>query len=195
VLSAYAPDLKGGDDGGPHALSRSAIGFAGLVRLLQAEDVPVLISRDGPGRRDPNWGLLVLTPEETTKPSEIFDFTTAAGPALVVLPKWETTPDQLNSGWVRSAGLINPAANGNGYSSGSESFNVGSGPIYAHWFGSAQGIYDLGVIGVKITFQPAGIPVPLPASLVLLLSGLGVLFGWQRRPMQPAVANASTAAA
>jgi hypothetical protein len=110
VLSAYAPDLKGGDDGGPHALSRSAIGFAGLVRLLQAENVPVLISRDGPAKRDPTWGLLVLTPEESTKPSDIFDFNTAAGPALVVLPKWETTPDQLNSGWVKSAGLINPAA-------------------------------------------------------------------------------------
>ena len=108
---------------------------------------------------------------------------------------WLDIVADLNCFLSTASGLINPAANGNGYSSGSESFNVGSGPIYAHWFGSAQGIYDLGVIGVKITFQPAGIPVPLPASLVLLLSGLGVLFGWQRRPMQPAVANASTAAA
>lgn len=87
--------------------------------------------------------------------------------------------------------LIDPTANGGG----SESFNVGSGTIYAHWFGNAQGVYDLGVIGVKITFQPSGIPVPLPASLVLLLSGLGVLFGWQRRPMPPAAAALSTAAA
>jgi hypothetical protein len=108
---------------------------------------------------------------------------------------WLDIVADLNCFLSTASGLINPAANGNGYGSGSESFNVGSGPIYAHWFGSAQGIYDLGVIGVKITFQPAGIPVPLPASLVLLLSGLGVLFGWQRRPMQPAVANASTAAA
>ena len=108
VLSAYAPDLKGGDDGGAHALSRSAVGYAGLVRLLQAGNVPVAVSRDGPTKRDPNWGLLVLTPEETTKPSDLFDFTTATGPTLVVLPKWETVPDQLNSGWVKSAGLVNP---------------------------------------------------------------------------------------
>jgi hypothetical protein len=107
---------------------------------------------------------------------------------------WLDIVSDLNCFLSTASGLINPAANGSG-SSGSESFSVGSGPVYAHWFGSAQGVYDLGVIGVKITFQPAGMPVPLPASLVLLLSGLGVLLGWQRRPVQPAAANASTAAA
>ena len=104
---------------------------------------------------------------------------------------WLDIVSDLNCFLSTASGLINPAAN----AGGSESFNVGSGPIYAHWFGNAVGVYDLGVIGVKITFQPAGIPVPLPASLVLLLSGLGVLFGWQRRPMQPAAANASMATA
>jgi hypothetical protein len=79
--------------------------------------------------------------------------------------------------------LLNPTANGGG----SETYSVGAGPIYAHWFGNAAGIYDLGVIGVTISFQPT-LPVPLPASLVLLLSGLGVLFGWQRRPAPAAVA-------
>ncbi|HZC17357.1 MAG TPA: DUF4350 domain-containing protein [Caulobacteraceae bacterium] len=106
VLQAYAPDLKGGDDGGAQVLSHSAVGFAGMVRLLEAENAPVLINRDPPAKRGPNWGLLVLTPEETTKPSDLFDFTTASGPTLIVLPKWETLPDPLNSGWVKSAGLI-----------------------------------------------------------------------------------------
>ncbi|HEY5007765.1 MAG TPA: hypothetical protein VII42_07160, partial [Caulobacteraceae bacterium] len=32
----------------------------------------------------------------------------ATGPTLVILPKWETAPDQLVSGWVKSAGLVNP---------------------------------------------------------------------------------------
>lgn len=108
VLSAYAPDLKGGDDGGPNALSRSAVGFAGMVRLLRADNVPVLISREPAGRRDPNWGLLVLTPPDTAKPSDIVAFT-EAGPTLVVLPKWEVAPHPLNPGWVRSLGLLDPA--------------------------------------------------------------------------------------
>jgi hypothetical protein len=110
VLQAYAPDLKGGDDGGSHALSRSAVGFAGLVSLLRADGVPVLINRDGPTKRDPNWSLLVLTPEESTKPSDLSDFMATTGPTLVLLPKWETAPDPLNSGWVRNAGLIDAAA-------------------------------------------------------------------------------------
>jgi hypothetical protein len=106
---------------------------------------------------------------------------------------WLDIVSDLNCFLSTASGLINPTANGSG--NGSETFSVGSGPIYAHWFGSAQGVYDLGVIGVKITFQPAGIPVPLPASLVLLMSGLGVLFGWQRRARPTAVANSFTAAA
>lgn len=106
---------------------------------------------------------------------------------------WLDIVSDLNCFLSTASGLINPAANGGG--GGSETFSVGSGPIYAHWFGNAQGLYDLGVIGVKITFQPSGIPVPLPASLVLLLSGLGVLFGWQRRAMPSVAANPSAAAA
>jgi hypothetical protein len=66
------------------------------------------------------------------------------------------------------------------YAAGSESVSVGPGTYYANWFGDAQGMYNEGVVGVKIQFQPAS-TVSLPASLVLLLSGLGMLFGWQSR--------------
>jgi PEP-CTERM motif-containing protein len=67
------------------------------------------------------------------------------------------------------------------YAAGTESINVGPGIYYANWFGDAQGTFNEGVVGVKIQFQPAGSVVPLPASLILLLSGLGLLFGWQWR--------------
>jgi len=63
VLSAYAPDLRGGSDGGAHALSKSAVGFAGIVRLLRAEGDDVDISRRLGADRDPAWSLLVLTPD------------------------------------------------------------------------------------------------------------------------------------
>jgi len=65
---------------------------------------------------------------------------------------------------------------------GSESINVSPGTVYAHWFGDANGAYGLGVYGVNISFQASGAAaVPLPRSLLLLLSGLGLLFGWQAR--------------
>jgi len=68
---------------------------------------------------------------------------------------------------------------------GTESTTVGPGMIYVHWFGDASGAYDLGVYGLKVTFQPNGVtPVPLPGSLLLLLSGIGFLMAWQyRRPL------------
>jgi len=73
---------------------------------------------------------------------------------------------------------------------GSESVSVGAGTYYAHWFGDAQGAYNLGVVGLKITFQPGAVPVSLPTSFVLMLSGLGILFGWQSRKPPALVAVA-----
>jgi len=63
---------------------------------------------------------------------------------------------------------------------GTESFHVDSGTVYAQWFGTAQGPLDVGVYSLKVQFQPGTTAVPLPASIVVLLSGLGLLV-WQRR--------------
>jgi hypothetical protein len=104
VLSAYAPDLRGGGDGGAHALSRSAVGFSGIVRLLGALGDPVMISRDAQARKT-STSLLVLTPGPRSDPGELYALT-AAGPTLVVLPKWAAAPDPDRPGWVRALGLL-----------------------------------------------------------------------------------------
>ncbi len=62
---------------------------------------------------------------------------------------------------------------------GTESFKVSGGNVFAQWFGTAQGVLDCGVYGLKIEFTPTS-TVPLPTSIALLLSGL-LLLGWQRR--------------
>jgi hypothetical protein len=70
---------------------------------------------------------------------------------------------------------------------GTESFNVSSGNVIAQWFGTAAaGGMNAGVYSLEISFAPggSGSPVPLPTSVALLLSGLGLLI-WQRRAKDP----------
>jgi hypothetical protein len=103
VLSAYAPDLRRGDDGGAHALSRSAVGFAGIVELLRDDDLPVEISRREPENRDNAWSLLIVTPDQVVADNGL-QHITVMGPTLVVLPKWQIAPHPSVPGWVSKVG-------------------------------------------------------------------------------------------
>jgi hypothetical protein len=108
VLTAYAPDLRDGSDGGSHALSKSAVGFAGLARLLSDEGVPTVVSRSPHPEREGRAKLLILTPSLMNDPQGLNAFR-GPGVELIVLPKWATLPDPAHPGWVRQAGLA-PAA-------------------------------------------------------------------------------------
>jgi hypothetical protein len=106
VVSAYAPDLRGGSDGGGHALSKSAVGYAGMVRLLKAMGEPVVVSRD-PKAQAGTTSLLVLTPDpgvDKAALNAIIARGQGRGPILIVMPKWQAIPDQTNPGWVVKVG-------------------------------------------------------------------------------------------
>jgi hypothetical protein len=107
LLSAYAPELRDGDDGGQHALSRSAVGYGAMVELLRAQGESVIVSRGNPnpGRA---VGLVFVTPDINHKASDVIDVD-RPGPRIVVLPKWATGPDPRHKGWVTRAGQYNPA--------------------------------------------------------------------------------------
>jgi hypothetical protein len=109
--------------------------------------------------------------------TESFDITTP-GTLTVSLSNiaWLDTISDLNLFVSTPTGVLGPTM-----AAGTESINVDPGMIYVHWFGDATGAYDLGVYGLKVTFQSSVSPVPLPMSGLLLLSGLMMLLMWKRR--------------
>lgn len=103
VLATYAPELRSGQDGGAHALSKSATGFAGAVVLLKAHGTPVLISR-APELRSSRASLVILTPSAFQGANEL-DQLASPRVTLIVLPKWAAAADPMRPGWVRKLGL------------------------------------------------------------------------------------------
>lgn len=105
TLSAFEPELNSGRNGGAHALSQSAVGFAGAVQFARARGDEVSVGRTigDMSRLD---GLVVLTPQHALDETQLEE--TSGWSTLVILPKWMTTPDPTHRGWVRSAGALDP---------------------------------------------------------------------------------------
>ena len=96
-----------------------------------------------------------------------------------------------NVGWPQPLSSLNLLVSSGGgalgpeMGAGTSSFNVAAGDVFAQWFGTAAtGGLNAGVYSLEIQFQPnsgsGGSVVPLPTSIALLLSGIGLLV-WQRR--------------
>jgi len=99
VLTAYAPQLRNESNGDAHAMSRSAIGYAGLVKLLGDEGVVTLVSRNPRPEPTGRPSLMVLTPRLGSDPKSMARLA-GSGVELIVLPKWAGIPDPAHPGWV-----------------------------------------------------------------------------------------------
>ncbi len=111
-----------------------------------------------------------------------FDITTP-GTLTVSLADvpWLDTLSNLNVFLSSTTGLVAPSM-----AAGSETMQVEPGRMFAHWFGAANGQYNVGVYSLQIDFQPSTVPVPLPKGLILLLSGFGLILILQpRRGSEP----------
>lgn len=109
LLLGFGDEWRSGRDGGAHALSVSAVGYAGVAELLAAsrEGPAVRVVRDRYGLV--NAPLLVLTPahfDDTAALAAVIE-RREGGPTLIVLDKWQVTMDPLRRGWVRSLGPVN----------------------------------------------------------------------------------------
>lgn len=98
--------------GQAHAASNGLNGYAGLVRLVEAQGYSVERSRSRAALK--TGGLLVITPgtyAEAEEIAEILDQRKSRGPTLVIMPKWFAMPPgpaappaaraKFKRGWVR----------------------------------------------------------------------------------------------
>lgn len=108
VLGAYAPDFRSVKNGGAHAYSTSAVGFAGIAELVKATRGDNMIIREETELAQP--GLLVLTPGGDTSIKEIQSIVARRPdvPTLIVLPKWRVERLKDNLAWVRARGELDP---------------------------------------------------------------------------------------
>jgi hypothetical protein len=100
VLAGFAGDLKSGNNGGSHALSKSAIGYAGLLQLLKLDQNHVGISRSPELIGDDRYALRVVSLNPNPSPVTL-DELTLNTPTLIIMPKWQTGKLPGKKGWVR----------------------------------------------------------------------------------------------
>ena len=116
ALIALGPQLSSGKDGGGHALSKAAPGYAGIVDLAERAGAEVELRRRVAATNYEEYEpLLILTPTHRTRAPEIAELIDAgrSGPVLIVLPKWQTMaiPGQAQKpGWVSAGFPVRPPA-------------------------------------------------------------------------------------
>lgn len=111
LLQAYADQLGGG--GGAeraHALSGSAVGYKGVVRLIELGGGKARLVRSAAELDTED--LVVVTLEERSQPHALKSLLERRGPkpTLVVLPKWIVTADRDRPGRVRRVAPYPPVA-------------------------------------------------------------------------------------
>ncbi|SKB64621.1 hypothetical protein [Sphingopyxis flava] len=105
ALIALGPQLSGGKDGGGHALSKGAPGYAAMIDLLERAGAQVEVRRRvEPYRYQDYTQLAVLTPTHETRPGAMQEILAAqaGAPILIVLPKWQvlqTPGERKKPGW------------------------------------------------------------------------------------------------
>ncbi|MEY2926259.1 MAG: hypothetical protein RL367_736 [Pseudomonadota bacterium] len=105
-LSAYGPELKQDKSGRSHALSQSAIGYAGLVALREELGRKPGLIRSAEGLKTTN--LVVVAPEQRTLAKDLAKLVDDrnGNPTLIILPKRIAMADIFHRGWVRGRDII-----------------------------------------------------------------------------------------
>lgn len=100
TLSGYAGDLRQQNNGQAHALSRSAIGFGGLTRLLGDMDYDIRMARTDNVKYEDRNTLRIFTLSRPYQADKLDDLDLTS-PTLIIMPKWITMPVKGSVGWVQ----------------------------------------------------------------------------------------------
>ncbi len=106
ALIGWSPDLVSKNRAGQHPYSNSALGYGGLIKLLEADGKSVSVTRlaDTLNYSD---GLLILTlPPYGFDRASPFDRSDVSQPALYVLPKWSGYADRQKPEWQKNTDLL-----------------------------------------------------------------------------------------
>jgi hypothetical protein len=91
---------------GPNSYSRSAIGYAGLLKLLQMRGIRAEASQGASREKTRHGGVLVLAePDRLPDPSEL-RLLLSAPRVLLILPKWAGIADSDIPGWIGAASRL-----------------------------------------------------------------------------------------
>ncbi|MFN3944909.1 MAG: hypothetical protein ACK4K7_08260 [Allosphingosinicella sp.] len=114
LVLAFADELRPGGDGRrAHALSVSALGFQGLVRLVGHDGATMTGFIRNRAEHATAEGLLVAVIEPMSRGDVVADLIADRDglPTLFILPKWAAMPDELRPSWVQGvAPSFGPAA-------------------------------------------------------------------------------------
>jgi hypothetical protein len=108
VLAGWSPELRDRDRAGDHPFSTSAIGYNGIVRLLEAQGYPVEISRFK-SNLDGHYGLMILTLSTRGMGKSLKEYELQSD-TLIVLPKWSGMVDWTNPSRMKDTDLANESS-------------------------------------------------------------------------------------
>ena len=96
VLAGWAPELRDRDQAGDHPFSTSALGYNGIVQLLEDQGYPVEISRLEQRLASRDGGVMVVTVSPRGM-SKKLEEPRLQPTTLIVLPKWIGQTDPFNA--------------------------------------------------------------------------------------------------
>lgn len=96
VMAGWAPELRDRNRAGDHPYSTSALGYAGLVRLLETAGYNVKVSRLESDLESRGGGLMIMTLPAYGSVA-VLEARSLQPVTLAVLPKWTGRTDPLNT--------------------------------------------------------------------------------------------------